>query len=265
MNGGLWGKHIVNTRATHQASDFDTLIQARGAVPLSYPCIAIQPPEDTTALDTALKHLATGEFDWLVLTSANTVLSLAQRLQALGLSFSVNSPFKTAVIGASTAETVKTQLGLQVDLMPDEYIAEALAKTILNKTGQRIFLPESAIARPTLKTELKASGVDVYAVTAYETVRGSGGIDLSDHLRRNQVDVVAFTSSSIVHHFVDRLHDEVGEMASLDDVCIACIGPKTAATAKEKGFSRIIVPDKYTLEGMLNIMEDHFMAESRLR
>ncbi len=46
----LRGKRIVNTRALHQAADFDALLTKYGAVPISYPCIVIEPPADTTQL-----------------------------------------------------------------------------------------------------------------------------------------------------------------------------------------------------------------------
>ena len=107
MTQVLRGKAIVNTRASHQASDFDLLIRERGAVPIAYPCIAIVPPDDTTELDAALKQLNAGGFDWLGLTSANTVYSLAQRLHKLDLM--LTGKFKVAAVGPSTAEAAQAQ------------------------------------------------------------------------------------------------------------------------------------------------------------
>jgi uroporphyrinogen-III synthase len=43
----LVGKRIVNTRAVHQAEALNTLLRARGALPLDYPCIAIVPSQDS--------------------------------------------------------------------------------------------------------------------------------------------------------------------------------------------------------------------------
>ena len=72
------------TQAVHQAPELAGLLAARGAIPLLYPCIAIAPPADPAPLDATLRRAVGGEFDWLVFTSANTVLVLAQRLSALG-------------------------------------------------------------------------------------------------------------------------------------------------------------------------------------
>jgi len=56
----LAGKRVVNTRAAHQAAELDDLLRGRGAVPVSYPCIAIAPPADPAPLDAALRDAAAG-------------------------------------------------------------------------------------------------------------------------------------------------------------------------------------------------------------
>ena len=240
-------KTIVNTRATHQAKALDALILKYGATPLAYPCIDIIPPADSSELDQGIRDLIAGKFDWLVLTSANTVYSLAQRLSALGLR--LPSTFKTAVIGTATAEAAQTMLGLHIDLIPAEQVAESLAVALLDQSARRVFLPESAIARPTLAQALP----DVHTVTAYETVCGSGGIIFKDQ----PVDVVTFTSSSTVTCFIQRLEAE-GTSPLSADVCVACIGQKTANTAREHGLSVTITPQEYTLDAMMAAISQYF-------
>jgi uroporphyrinogen-III synthase len=254
----LAGKHIVNTRAVHQADEFNALIRERGAVPLDYPCISIVPPRDTRALDDGLQRLSAGEYDWLVFTSANTVLSLSQRLEALGLSLPEDQPFKVAAVGPATADAARDLLGLRVDAIPDEHVAEALAKAIRDGGGRRVLLPESAIARATLKDSLRSARFEVHAVDAYRTVRGSGGVDLPAYLRRGEVHVVAFTSSSTVEQFLTRLQLDGLDRHALDGVCVACIGPKTAATARQHGLTVSVVPDVYTLPGLLDAVAQYF-------
>ncbi|MCA9885043.1 MAG: uroporphyrinogen-III synthase [Anaerolineae bacterium] len=254
----LHGKTIVNTRAIHQVADFDVLIRERGAIPVSFPCIAIVPPDDTTEWDAAIQQLIAGAFDWLILTSTNTVYSLSQRLKALELSLRGN--FKTAAIGPSTADAARTQLGIEVDLMPDEYIAEALAETLLLQGAQRVFLPESAIARPALKDALVEAGVAVMVVDAYQTACASGGVDLPAMLRRAEIDAITFTSSSTVDCFIERLTTENGSL-TLGEVVIACIGPKTAQTAIAHGLQVVIVPQDYTLSGLLDAIENYYIKD----
>ena len=263
MTSALQGKYIVNTRAIYQAHEFDKLIENYGAIPLSYPCIAIQPPIDTTLFDKALKRLSEDQIDWLVLTSANTVLMMVKRLNTLKITLPKVHSFRIATVGSSTAEYVQSHLNLSVDVMPETYVAESLAESILAQDGKTILLPESAIARPTLAQKLADGGAIVEVVEAYQTVCGEGGIDFYQHVANKQIDIVAFTSSSTVKCFMQRLKTEnMDALAVTQNLCIACIGTKTAETAREFGFKQIIVPEEFTLIGMLNAMEQHFMAIS---
>ena len=244
----LLGRRIVNTRAAHQAADFARLIQARGALSLDYPCIAIVPPADPTELDRALRDLCAGAYDWLVLTSANTVLALAERAAALRLSFGPQPPFRTAVIGPATAQAARERLGLHSAVMPDDHIAEALAEALQPLAGARVLLPESAIARPALAEGL--AGADLTIIAAYDTVTGSGGVDLPGLLAAGAVDAITFTSSSTVTGLLQRL--KAPPPAS---VVIACIGPATARTARDHGLPVPVVAAEHTLPGLLDALE----------
>lgn len=260
MSDTLRGKRIVNTRAVHQSATLDALIRAADAIPVAYPCIAIEPPQDTSELDAALQALAADEYEWLVLTSANTVHSIQQRLEALGFSLR-DAICKIAAVGESTAEAAQASLNREVDLVPEEYIAESLAASLLERGAKNVLLPESAIARPTLGNLLRAGGATVTAVTAYETVCAKDDWRLLPALNAGEVDVITFTSSSTVTCFLERLHTEDAEVdasALLREVCIACIGTKTAATAEEQNLENIIIPSTFTLEGMLTAIEAHF-------
>ncbi len=258
MTSALSGKRVVNTRAAHQAEDLDALLRERGAIPLPYPCIAIAPPADAAPLDTALQELIAGGYDWLILTSANTVRALAQRLNTLRLSVRSQPALLVAAVGASTAEAAKTVLGLEANLIPPEFTAKALGKALDSSPGKRVFLPQSAIAHPALAEALRESGAVVTAVDAYRTVVGSGGVDLPALLARRAVDAIVFASSSGVQNFLARLDAEGGRRGELEGLCIACIGPRTAETAREGGLVVSVVPAVHTLENVVASLEIYF-------
>jgi uroporphyrinogen-III synthase/uroporphyrinogen III methyltransferase/synthase len=254
----LAGKRVVNTRAAHQAAELDALLRERGAEPVSYPCIDILPPEDSSALDEGLRGVAAGEYDWLVLTSENTTLSLAHRAEALGISPAALNKVRVAVVGPKTAQAARALLGIEADLVPDEYVSEALAKSLKAQPISRIFLPQSSLARTVLEEELRSAGFEVTAVDAYRTVIGSGGADVPHLLAKRLVDAVIFTSESTGHYFVDRLDAEGGARADLQAVCLACIGRVTAAALARHGLKPTIMPATYTLEGLLTEMEHYY-------
>jgi uroporphyrinogen-III synthase len=245
----LHGKRIVVTRAAHQADELADLLREHGAVPLLYPCIAIEPPPDISQLDTALHQLSAGQFDLLILTSANTVEALRQRVQALGLSL---NGIHAAAVGPATEHAARQFLGVTVNALPDEYIAESLALAIHPTPEMRILLPQADIAPDTLRDLLTAMGTDVTAITSYHTVLGKGGVDLPGLLVTGQVDAITFPSSSTVTHCIQRVTNEGGRLDILVHVPAVCIGPKTARTASDAGFTHGYSPDHYTLAGIID-------------
>lgn len=254
----LAGKRLVVTQASHQAPELAALLAVQGAEPLLYPCIAIEPPADTQALDGALAGTAAGRFDWVVLTSANTVRSLAQRMGTLGLPRSICGGTQVAAIGEATAEAAAILLGCKVDLLANESVAEGLAQTLLlsAQPRQRVLLPQGDLARAVLAQALTAGGLEVTSVAAYCTTVGSGGVDLPALLAQPcAVDAITFTSSSTVRNLLRRLEQEGGDPADvirerLAGVCLAAIGPVTAQTLRDCGLPAAVVAKEQSLEGL---------------
>jgi uroporphyrinogen-III synthase len=265
----LAGKRVVNTRAPHQAAELNELLRARGAEPLAYPCIRIEPPQDCAPLDEALRRAAGGGFDWLLLTSANAVHAVAQRLAVLS-GASLPADLRLGAIGRGTGRATERELGRAPDLLPDEAIAESLlaalrARSELPGTGTggassrvrpRILLPQGDLARPLLAREL-AVHAQVEAVQAYRTVLGEGGVDLPRLLRRRQVDAVVLTSPSTARNLLLRLGPGEDCRRALAEVPAACIGPVTAAAAAALG-SHILQPGEHSLTGVVDALEAYF-------
>lgn len=255
----LSGKRVVVTRAPHQAGEFADMLRQHDAEPVLYPCIEIAPPEDPSILDAALHDAAHGDYDWLVLTSPNTVLVVRQRIEVLGIVLPL--ALKVAAVGPSTADAARESLGVEVSLVPEKYLAESLAEALRPEAGTRILLPQADIARPVLAQSLIASGAAVKAIDAYRTITGSGGADVPAMLAEHRIDVVTFTSGSTASGFMNRLLDEGGDPDDLDGVYIACIGPVTAESAREVGLRVDVMPDEHTLDGLINALLAFYSSE----
>lgn len=259
----LSGLSIVNSRAAHQAQPLTSALEALGASVYHYPAIRILPPADPSALDAALAAVENGGFDWLLLTSTNTVQSLAQRLAAIGAADALrDSPVRVAAIGPATADAAESQLGLSPSLLPDEFVAESLVAALTNtlalKPGARVLLPQSALARPLLADALASLGAQVTQLDAYRTVAGQGGDPVPHLFWEGRIDAVTFTSPSTVHNFLKRLKAEDGSAAMLVDVVVACIGPQTAAAAAGHDLRVQVVPEKHTVEGLVEALAHHY-------
>ena len=258
MAGPLASRRVVVTQAVHQSLDLAGLLENAGATALLYPCIALEPPADASALDQSLLDLAAGRYDWLVLTSANTVRALAERAQVLGLPPAAWDAAQIAAIGAATDEAVTGLMGRSAALVPDESTAEGLAHSLLAlaRPGQRLLLPQADIARPVLLQSLAATGLDVVPIIAYHTVLGKGGVDLPALLAVSpaEVDAITFTSSSTVRNLLRRLDEEGGDCTRLAHICLAAIGPITAETVRAAGLQATVVAQQQSVEGLVQAL-----------
>ncbi len=257
----LTGKTVLITRAAHQSAKLANLLQQAGAIPLLYPCIEIRPPQNTQAFDEALYQLAHGKFQWLIITSANTAYSIAERLNALQISLPNPQKFQIAAVGPSTADAVKKHLNLNVEVVPPTYTASALAQSLTLEPDTSILLPQSEIADGALISVLNEMQVNLTTVTAYQNSPGHGGIHLLDYLQSQVLHAITFTSSSTVTNFIQRLQNEGGDINQLKEVCIACIGPKTATTAQADGLNVNVVPRTHTLEALVDALQEYFTRQ----
>ncbi len=251
MSGALSGKRIVITRPEAQAQSFIRLLQEAGAIPIIFPTIEITPLTDTTVLDAVLNRLST--YDWVIFTSVNGVRITCERLQTLQLPLSILNQRQIAVIGPATAATLRGY-GLIPALQPGEYIAEAILESLAERgsiSGQHFLLLRADIARAALRDGLIEWGAQVDEVAVYHTIRGAPQAHAYAELRAG-VDVITFTSSSTVQFFCELLGDDALSIAGR--ALIACIGPITAQTAREKGLRVDLIANEYTITGLLNAL-----------
>lgn len=252
----LEGKRVVVTRAVDQQHELVALLEARGAITVPYPCIAIVPPADVAPLDGALRRMAANGFDWLVLTSTNTVAALAQRCGVLGLTPDSFMQPRIAAVGGATAAAASAWLQRGVDVVSDKGHGDDLGGMLELRPGERVFLPQSAIAKPTLAEALSRKEAVMTVVDAYTTGLGTGGEDVPALLAAGQIDAVTFTSGSTVENFLARLHSEGGMDSLPAKVCIACIGAPTARAAREFGLTVHVVAERSDLAVMVQRMDE---------
>ncbi len=242
----LAGVSVVVTRAREQAGDLAAKLGAMGAEVIEFPTIEIRPAEDYRPLDAALADL--GSYDWLIFTSANGVKFFKERLDLRDRDLAV---FKGRVcaIGPATRKAVE-KLGLHVDLMPAEYVAESLVAAFAGHDlgGKRILLPRAAVARDLAPAELTKRGALVEVVEAYRTVVPR---DTAERIREvffgeSKPDWITFTSSSTVANFV-----QAAGAHTLEGVRVASIGPVTTATARRYGVEVTVEASPYTIEGLV--------------
>ncbi|HEY3999531.1 MAG TPA: uroporphyrinogen-III synthase [Candidatus Xenobia bacterium] len=231
----LQGLGIVVTRPRQQADGLLHELERLGARAYGIPSIELVPPESWDVLDGALKSL--GEFHWVVFTSANAVQPFIDRLGDVRRLRQV----KIAAIGVATSSALACH-GLKADLVPDDFVAEGLLEAFPAVDGLKVLLPRAAQARDVFPEGLRARGVQVVVAPVYRTVPNpSAAHELRCLFDEGRIDIVMFTASSTVKYFPCDLPASVR---------VVCIGPVTAAAARDRGFRVDAVPPEHTAAGL---------------
>ncbi|MFQ5900192.1 MAG: uroporphyrinogen-III C-methyltransferase [Thermodesulfobacteriota bacterium] len=256
----LFGKRVLITRTKEQAGEFSDILRGYGAEPIEYPTIEIGPPDSWKQLDKALNNIE--QYNWIIFTSVNGVRFFVKRLKAVGKDIRILKGIKICTIGPRTAKGVE-DLGINVDLLPERYIAEAIIDDLGKEEikDRRFLLPRAMKAREVLPEEIERYGGKIDVVTVYKTTRPERGIaKIRGLLRKQAVDVVTFTSSSTVTNFVEGF--EKGEAQELlSGIDVACIGPVTAGTARSLGIETAFMPEEYTIPALVEEMVNYFQRK----
>ncbi len=258
----LFGRSLVITRPRPEAERLAASFGELGAEAIVFPTIAIAPPESYAHLDAALAQPE--DFDWVVFTSANGVRAFMERLCVIKQDVRRWHRARIAAIGSETARVAQT-FGLVVDVVAQEFRAESLADSLgaQGVAGKRILLPRAAGARQVLPERLRSLGAQVVEAEAYRSVlpAAPNSFFVAQALSRGEIDLVIFTSSSTVHHFVQLIRDQQG--VALERLPAACIGPVTAGTARGYGFDVQVEAKQFTAEALVRAVLEHFSTQKK--
>jgi uroporphyrinogen III methyltransferase/synthase len=243
----LWGARVLVTRPKDQAAALSRALREAGAEPVEFPCIEIRhlPPDEEM-----LGRLAR-PYDWILFVSANGVSAAMAYLRAAGRDWRALPAGRIGVVGPGTAEAVEAA-GLRADFMPGQYTVAALAEALPGSLeGKTVLLPGREQVNPALRDGLTRRGAEFVVWPVYETVTAQPAVTL-DETAGSGVDIVTLTSSSAARGFV-----ELGSTRALPNAAIACIGPPTAAAARELGLAVEIVADEHTVRGLVSAIIQH--------
>jgi uroporphyrinogen III methyltransferase/synthase len=216
---------LFGTRVQVTGGDVASKLRAVGADVVHTPAIAIE--------DIEWAPVSPAAYDWVLFTSANAVDRFVASLRdsrAFGAA-------KIAAIGPSTADALA-----RWHVVPDVVASEAVAESLLQALPLdpcRALLPRALEARDVLPDGLSGRGWTVDVLPVYRTARRP----ISDV----GADAITFMSSSAVEAFE-------GSTGAI----VACIGPVTAATARERGMKVAIEADPHTGDGLVEALVAHF-------
>jgi uroporphyrinogen-III synthase len=231
---------VLLTRPRQRLHSDDTLhqvLRARNVGIIELPMIAFNFPRDLSTLDATLVQLASGGFDFVVLSSPTAVEFFDERIQELGIAKQIKAVAKFGAVGNATSAML-TLLGYNVSMpVPTNAGSRELSALLASfeLSGKRILLLRSQIGLDHLNEALQSMGASTEVVTLYET----SGPTLRDatHLvmaleGEERPDVVAFFSPSSVSYFVKTLAEMSSNLLHELPV-LACVGETTAKSVED--------------------------------
>ncbi len=189
---------VLVGRARHQAGSLSAELRRLGADVIQIPFIEIRKPRSFRPLDAALENLAA--YDWLILTSVNGAEAMWERMRKRRLSNAALKHLRVAAIGPATKSAIE-QRGGRVDVVPKEYVAESVVRSLRNRVrGKRVLLVRAKVARDVIPQELRRAGARVDVVEAYENGRAA---DFSPSRSGCARACGRATTCGHIHQFVD--------------------------------------------------------------
>ncbi|MDR3763730.1 MAG: uroporphyrinogen-III synthase [Acidobacteriota bacterium] len=261
----LRGWRILVSRAKEQAGGLSEGLRQRGAAVLEIPFIEIRPPRSYKAMDESLKLV--NEYEWLLLTSANGVRAMFERVRALNLPRRLFKDVQVMAIGSATRKAAESE-GLKVALMPKEYVAESVVEALADRVrGKRVLLCRAKIARDVIPRELRRLGACLDVVEAYETVMPQASrVELRAALRdpARRPHLITFTSASTVKNYMALLGIRSGKSRLVQGVGNASIGPVTSDTLRKHELSVDVAATEYNVAGLIRAMEEYAAAHTEI-
>lgn len=251
----LSGKRILVTRSVEQAGELAVLVRRAGGVPVLFPTIRLTHPEDCRPLDREIGRLSS--FDWILFASANSARFFCERASRLGIG-SWPGTLRVASVGPGTTKELAAQ-GIPAHLTAEKHTAEGLFEALLPAgiRGKRFLLPRAEEGREVLPDAIAREGGDVVSVVAYRNGLAEKDEEVAGEIVSRPPDVCTFASPSSFRNLFLLLGDEAAS-GVLSRTRIAVIGEVTARAVERRDFRVDIVPETYTLKGMVDAVQAFF-------
>jgi len=248
-NKPMFGQRILITR--EHSEGFESL-EDQGAEVIQFSTIEIVPPVSWDELDQSIDRI--DEYDWIIFTSANGVKYFFARLFEKGIDIRDLKGIKICAIGTKTAAAVNSY-GIRVDIVPDEFNAEGLLASFGEEVrGLKFLLPRAEVAREVFPEKVRELGGIIDVPAAYCAIKPeSHGKRMKRFLKEGKITVATFTSAATFNNFMEIMGEDADDL--LHDVTIAAIGPVTAKAIEKAGLKVHIMPEKATIEAMVEEIE----------
>ncbi len=259
----LFGRKIVVTRSQEQARELVDALENLGAQAIEAPTFRLTPPEEPEAVDRAAASV--DEYSWVVFESANAVARFLSALSSGPRDLRALGRVRICAVGPSTADRLAAH-GLKADVSVPELGAESIGDAIESRgsiAAQRVLVVRPDHLRGVVGEDLERRGAAVTDLVADRTAAASPDSPAAQTIYRmlldGQIDAVTFTSPTAVSRFAQLIGEEQAADL-LNTTVVAPIGPVTAAAATELGITSTVMPETFTVQGLVRALVARFRA-----
>ncbi|MFS0780720.1 uroporphyrinogen-III synthase [Bacillus sp. 1P06AnD] len=238
---------MLVTRSENDAPAFSQQIALRGGIPVSVPLIGFRPAALDASEMNKLSNLK--QYDWLIFTSQKGVEYFSKLVPN-------NNLPQIAAIGEKTESSLRLH-GMEPAFIPSQFVAERFAEEFPEQLDNHsnILIVKGNLARDMIAKKLEEEGHLCDEIVIYEnSLPSSSEKRLKNLLEKGTIDIVTFTSSSTVRHFMEVVNKN---QLQLGRMVYACIGPIAAKTAGSYGLPVAVIAEPYTSEGLLSMLDDY--------
>ena len=239
----LEGKKILLTREQKNNKIFAAKLRRLGAIPVFCPLIQTESYECDPPYVNAT--------DWVIFTSVNGVTYFLTQYP----NFFTKQTCRIAVIGEKTKDACLKH-GIPVHFQAAVYRANEMMQAFFRqyKEVSRIIHICGNLALSTIRLACQKQLVPYKAILVYRTNLRT--LTYQEGTNIATVDYLTATSPSTVTGLIHAV-TETPAVSHAFSLPIICIGPTTENAARKAGFTNTVLAEKYTIEGMIEMMKTY--------
>ena len=251
----LKDKVIISTRALEPGDPLPGLLKSRGAKLLSLPMIEITRSQIAPDEKEQLSNL--DFFDWIFFTSKHGVSNFFKHLLEIKGNTALPESVKIAVTGVKTAMELD-YYGYAPNFINEENTSGDLIRLFYVKhkpENLKILLSLGSLADNLLFDRLSVEN-RVYRINVYKTDKPeSADPAILEIIKKDQYDLIVFTSPSTFHHFCYFYPTEL-----IGNLKMVSIGKTTTKAIKGAGFDPLFTAKKSNAEGLRDAIINYYKS-----
>jgi len=261
----LEGQRIALAEGRQQ-DELAEMVSKEGAEVLRYPLISIIDTPDQAPVETWIKDLISGRFDFLILMTGEGIRRLAEFANRMGLrtEFLAGLQKTSCLSRGPKPNQVLKEFGLAPVPVSESPTSAGIVASLkkMDLAGKCLALTRHGKPSPEIEDYLTSSAIEFHPVQPYLYIPDSddGKVeDLVFRMGRGEIDVLILTSSPQVDRMFEVV-DQRGLQEKLADglsrTRLAAVGPLVAENLRRRGASAAITPEKgFVMKNLVQLIK----------